>query len=67
LQILPAEKQAEVFDFVEYLSERFSRPVSVNFSEWTEQDFAELAMNQAMRGLEDESVFYTEADIKERW
>jgi len=67
LQILPTEKQVEVFDFVEFLAERFSKPTTPNFSDWSEQDFAELAMAQAIRGLEDEPVLYTEADIKDRW
>ena len=67
LQILPADKQAEVLDFVEYLADHFSKPVPPIFSEWSEHDFSKLSMTHAMRGLEDEPVLYTEADIKERW
>jgi len=46
LQVLPAEKQAEVFDFVEYLAERFAKHTPPNFKDWSEQEFAELAMTQ---------------------
>ena len=67
LQRLPAEKQAEVLDYVDYLTERFSQPGQAALTEWSERDYSDFAMAQAMRGLEDEPVLYTEADLKERW
>lgn len=33
LQVLPIEKQTEVFDFVEYLAERFAKPTQPNFTD----------------------------------
>ena len=35
--------------------------------EWTEAEFAELSMQSALRGLEDEPDIYTLEDLKERW
>lgn len=67
LQILPEDKQAEVFDFVDYLAERFSHPAKAQFEEWSERGFSDLSLSQAMRGLEEETGLYTEADLKERW
>lgn len=67
LQNLPEDKQAEVFDFVEFLNAHFSRPVALQFSDWSEKEFTNLSMTQAMRGLEDEPQWYTEADLTERW
>jgi hypothetical protein len=67
LQVLPEEKQAEVFDFVDYLAERFSRRPVDQAHEWSETDFSEFSMEQAMRGLEDEPPLYGESDLKERW
>lgn len=67
LQNLPEDKQVEVFDFVEFLTDRFSRPAALQFSDWREKEFTNLSMTQAMRGMEDEPQLYTEADLTERW
>ena len=67
LQTLPTEKQAEVFDFVEFLAARFGAARPARLGEWTDAEFAELSMRQALRGMEDDPVAYTRDDIKERW
>jgi hypothetical protein len=36
-------------------------------NEWTDGEFTQLAMSQALRGMEDDAVIYTRDDIKERW
>jgi hypothetical protein len=69
LQNMPEDKRAEVFDFVEFLAAK-SKALSgrrVEAEEWTDDEFAQLAMRQALRGMEDEAVIYTRDDIKERW
>jgi hypothetical protein len=65
LQALPQDKQAEVFDFVEFLVARFG--TSADQSEWTRTEFAEFAFGQALRGLEEDTVIYTADDVRERW
>ncbi|MDO9052992.1 MAG: hypothetical protein Q7U37_03540 [Gallionella sp.] len=69
LESLPRDKQVEVFDFVEFLAARCG--ASTNKSpphlEWTDAEFSELSMRQALRGMEDESVTYTRADLREQW
>lgn len=67
LQILPMEKQVEVFDFVEYLADRFGHSATTAPTEWTDAEFAHLSMTQAMRGMDDEPDLYAESDLKERW
>jgi hypothetical protein len=67
LQSLPQEKQAEVFDFVEFLASRAHLPPGNTQQDWSDHDFSDMAMAQALRGLEDESVAYTVADLQERW
>jgi hypothetical protein len=67
VQRLPADKQAEVLDFVEFLSGRCGPGQTAATAEWMEQEFAEFSLAQAMRGLEDEPTLYGEADIKESW
>ena len=69
LQDLPAEKQAEVFDFVEFLTDRFSKAKGTPYDpgEWSDAEFSEFAIGQALRGMEDEPVLYTRDDLKEQW
>lgn len=67
LQILPQEKQAEIYNFVEFIAARISHPAPDNASEWTDAEFSRMAMAKAMRGLEDDPVTYSLDDLKERW
>lgn len=69
LEALPRDKQAEVFEFVEFLSARFGSSIEkpLVHAEWTDAEFAELSMTQAMRGMEQETVTYTREDLRERW
>ena len=69
LESLPREKQAEVFDFVEFIAGRCGSTTGKPFthSEWTDAEFSELSMRQALRGMEEESVTYTRADLREQW
>lgn len=69
LESLPREKRAEVFDFVEFLAARCGtvEASQLAHSEWTDAEFSELAMRQALRGMEDESAAYTQADLREKW
>jgi hypothetical protein len=68
LQALPQDKQAEVFDFVEFLARRSALPgAPLAQGAWTDAEFARMAMAQALRGIEDDPVAYTAADLRERW
>jgi ABC-type Fe3+ transport system substrate-binding protein len=48
---------------------RISAPDSSteSFTDWDNAEFSEMAMNQAMRGMENEPELYTLDDLKERW
>ena len=64
LEKLPVAIQQEVLDFVDFVSERVKHQ---NVAEEDEQ-WQDLSLSQAMKGLEDEaSPEYTEADLKETW
>lgn len=67
LQALPQDKQAEVFDFVEFLLARSGAAEPQPHGEWSDSEFAAMAMAQALRGLEDDPVSYSQADLRERW
>lgn len=69
LQSLPTEKQAEVYDFVEFIAARIPDTVLRNehASDWTDTEFSKMAMAKALRGLEDDPVTYNLDDLKERW
>lgn len=65
IQTLPEDKQAEVFDHVDFLAERFG--LRRTAGDWTEREFQALSLAEAMRGMEDEAAIYGEEDIRERW
>lgn len=67
LQALPEDKQAEVFDFVEFLAARFAASQVAEKDEWSESQFPEFSMEQAMRGMEDDPVTYSRDDLREVW
>lgn len=69
LQTMPPEKQAEVYDFVEFIASRglVTEVSTKKHDEWTDHEFSRLAMTHAMRGLENDPVEYQLADLKERW
>jgi len=64
LRLLPEEKQAEVFDFIDYLLSRLRR---ADKAPWTNSDFAEFAFRRALRGMEDDPVTYDRDDIRYPW
>jgi hypothetical protein len=69
LESLPRDKQAEVFDFVEFLAARCDASTNkpLPHAEWTNAEFSELSMRQALRGIEEDSVTYSHADLREQW
>lgn len=69
LQALPQDKQAEVFDFIEFLSTRSGNAGTSHFAhdDWTDAEFSKLAMTQALRGIEDDPVAYSRDDLREQW
>lgn len=60
LGMLPPEKQAEVFDFIEFIAARVH-------SGWTDAHFQSLGLAQALRDDEDDPVVYTQSDCRESW
>ena len=67
LQALPPDRRAEVFDFVEFLAARCGVDQPSPEIEWTDTEFSDLAMRQALRGIEDDEVVYGLGDIREPW
>ncbi|PWC39050.1 DUF2281 domain-containing protein [Azospirillum sp. TSO35-2] len=67
LQALPEDKQAEVFDFVEFLAARFAASKTGGKADWADGEFAEFSMEQAIRGMEDDPVTYSREDLRETW
>jgi hypothetical protein len=69
LQTLPPDKQAEIYDFVEFIASR-AVVVAANTGmpdDWSADEFSRFSMTQAMRGLENDPVVYSVDDLKERW
>lgn len=67
LKSLPVEKQAVVFDFVEFLATRPGSSKSFAHDDWSDVEFAKFAMWQAKRDMEHESALYLRDDLKEHW
>ncbi|MCK0164343.1 DUF2281 domain-containing protein [Marinobacter sp. S6332] len=64
---LPVVRQQEVMDFVLFLGQQSKREREGHHSEWTDQSFQAMSIDQAMRGLEDEAELYNEDDLVEYW
>tara|TARA_R110001592_G_scaffold331658_1_gene614631 strand:- start:216 stop:449 length:234 start_codon:yes stop_codon:yes gene_type:complete len=64
---LPVVRQQEVMDFVLFLDQQCQPSKPGTHSEWTDQAFHVMSIDQAMRGLEDEAEIYSEDDLKEHW
>lgn len=64
---LPPECQQEVVDFVAFLEMRYGKGASPKHTDWSEQQFQTMSIDQAMKGLEHEPDLYSDEDLKERW
>ena len=60
LALLPFDKQAEVFDFVEFIAVRSSM-------DWTDRQFQSMSLTQAFRNQADDPVSYSMSDCRELW
>lgn len=60
MQNLPIDAQTEVLHFVEFLSQKYEQ------EEYEDKQWSEFSLNQAMRGLENETT-YSEEDLQEKW
>ena len=60
MQNLPVVAQTEVLHFVEFLSQKYEQESN------EDKQWSELSLNQAMKGLEDETP-YNEGDLQEKW
>lgn len=60
LSKLPKDKQGEVIDFIEFLS---NKNIDVQIPD-ENRDWSSFSLLQAMKGLEDEADLYTMQDIK---
>jgi hypothetical protein len=64
---LPEVYQAEVLDFVEFLTNKAKAKKGREFQP-EEQEWFKFSLTQAMQGLEDEEIpSYTDADLIEKW
>ncbi len=60
IRMLPIPAQTEVLHFVEFLSQKYEQQES------EDKQWSEFSLNQAMKGLEDETL-YSEEDLQEKW
>lgn len=64
---LPPSRQQEVLDFVTFLEQRYGHPANDEQLDWSDKQFKDMSVQQAMRGVEDEPDLYSDDDLKERW
>ena len=68
INLLPDDKQQEVFDFIDFISSRCNKKqAKTTNEELTDDIFVNFSMHHALRGIEDDPVNYTSEDLKERW
>ena len=59
VKLLPEDKQSEILDFIDFLSEKTK--------EEERKEWSQFSLETAMRGLETEETLYTTEDIKEKY
>ncbi|WP_372973080.1 DUF2281 domain-containing protein [Marinobacter sp.] len=64
---LPPSRQQEVLDFVAFLEQRYGHVTNDEQPDWSDKQFKDMSVQQAMRGIEDEPELYSDDDLKERW
>ena len=64
---LPASRQQEVMDFVTFLEQNYAERCVDEHADWSGQQFREMSIAQAMRGLETEPDLYSQDDLEEHW
>jgi hypothetical protein len=57
IKSLPEDKQAEVFDFVNFLEIKIKEEENISWNKFS--------LESAMRGINDEETLYTVSDLKE--
>ncbi|MCX7084654.1 MAG: DUF2281 domain-containing protein [Methylococcales bacterium] len=68
INLLPDDKQQEVFDFIDFISSRYNKKQAITTNEeLTDDIFVNFSMHHALRGIEDDPVSYSTEDLKERW
>jgi len=68
INLLPDDKQQEVFDFIDFISSRYNKKQGITTNEeLTDDIFVNFSMHHALRGIEDDPVNYSTEDLKERW
>ena len=67
LEMLPSDKRAKVFDFVNFLSKQCLPESNASDKEWTDAEFSDFSMHHALRGMADDPVNYTKDDLREIW
>ncbi len=68
INLLPDDKQQEVFDFIDFISSRYNKKQAITTNEeLTDDIFVNFSMHHALRGIEDDPVNYSTEDLKERW
>lgn len=65
---LPERQRREVADFVDFLASRIAGGGQDRLqADWHDEDFVNMSVTQAMRGMGEEPDIYTDKDLKERW
>ena len=67
LETLLDEKWIGVFDFVDYLTARFASHRALVVDQWTDRECTDMAMQQALRGIDEDQVSYGDTDPLGRW
>ena len=64
LRALPPERRSEIFDFVEFVAARCGVDLPSPTDDWTDAEFSEMAMRQALRGIEEDDIVHGPDDVK---
>jgi hypothetical protein len=61
------DDQASKIDDFDQMTTQCASLSNVEATDWSDQEFKDFSMQQALRGMDEDSAIYTDADLQKRW
>jgi hypothetical protein len=62
----PDDQSSKIDDF-DQMPTQCASLSNVEATDWSDQEFKDFSMQQALRGMDEDPVIYTDADLQKLW